>query len=113
MTTDPTQQAADAGQPAPTVKPSRDEFLRVIRRAIGDWEGAVVVGDLADVVTDEALALLPGRTEAEVAVDVMRELASLVAPHSGIALAQGATRVDVSAWLASRADRLERGEGRG
>ena len=37
--------------------------------------------------------------------DVLRELADLLEPFSGIGLANGATRADVSSWVLARANR--------
>ena len=46
----------------------------------------------------------------EIKCVALREAAELLKPYSGIGLANGASRADVSEWLSQRADALESGE---
>lgn len=119
------------GQPAPTVKPSRDDVARAIvpRPWSDEWWPSIEHGETrsfdelreadknaARVYADAVLALLPGRTEAEVKAEALREAAEEVHridPHWDSALCIDGIYHPIPDWLRARADEVERGEGRG
>lgn len=83
----------------PSVEDVRDE---IAGHPIGSGYYSTTVGvDEATEMARAVLALLPGRTEAEVKAEALREAAP------------GCNCEDDYAWLNDRADRIEKGEGRG
>ena len=111
-----------AGRTPPTVKPSVEDVARVLddHRPIEDGRGAIIAcgcGLRYGVQHPESephsihraravLALSPGRTEAEVRREALREAAEQLEAHG---------RFDVPVWtlLRDRADRIEGGGDRG
>ena len=59
------------------VKPSREDLFAAVREAMADsWSDTEEYAEAPDRITDAVLALLPGRTEAEVREQVAQELLS-------------------------------------
>lgn len=73
------------------------------RQYHGVWteRGCPVAVTVADAVVAAA--------QPRIAAGVTRDLADLLAPFSGIGMANGATRADVSHWLRIRADEIDKG----
>lgn len=95
--------AAGLTRPA-TVTPSREALIQAISVAesLADDEGAWA---LPEDVADAILALLPGRSEAVVKAEALREAALNFGENQMI------REGDVKEWFRSRADLIERGEG--
>lgn len=96
------------------VKPSQETIARVIgdaRWGPGEWVGVPDVPLLRQA--DAVLAVLPGRTEAQVGAQYLREAAEVLkdgmnaSAHFNYPVPYVADAVD---WLEDRADRIERGE---
>lgn len=90
---------------AAAVKPDRDTIARaIVQFWTADLEPDERVDDSIDaeagVLADAVLALLPGRTEAEVKAEALREAADALPPGYGLH----------PNWLRDRASRIERGE---
>lgn len=83
----------------PTVKPTLEQVVDVLAAqppGRGEWTSSRIMQTARAV-----LALFPGRTEAEVKAEALREAAP------------GCNCEDDYAWLNDRAARIEKGEGRG
>jgi predicted transcriptional regulator len=105
------------------VKPSREEVAVALNREVVRQSAAGLVYISADdgieferALADAVLALLPGRTEAEVKAEALREAARAVendetnGSPSVRELVGSIDRVlKVEAWLSARAERVERG----
>ncbi len=89
----------------PTCQPSRDAARRAIFSKAPDYWDEIDIGTAADAV----LALLPGRSEAEVKAEALREAADAADREKVDSLLPGVIGLS---WLRDRADRLAGGEGR-
>lgn len=117
------------------VKPGREEVARALA-LVGDYDGcferldawaaasseARECGDVEEPMStdgedaewwlkraDAVLSLLPGRSEAEVKAEGLREAAE---ERRRLLVSDGIIRGPVHAWLDARADRIEKGDTR-
>lgn len=104
----------DVTPPDERVKPSVDDVARVIDQADDDWQHGIGNGGSMwkYALARAVLALIPGRTEAEVKAEALREAADWLADmDDGRDTAQHRAGRDIIARIRDRAARLSRGEG--
>lgn len=97
---------------APTVKPSQTELAGTIWRTSHADEGTISATG-ADIIADAVLPLLPGRTEAQVKVEALREAAAELVRAPLVEYHQPTVWLHARAAGIEFADAVERGEGRG
>lgn len=99
-----------AATPQPAVKPDRDTVLGLIHRRLEwaslHWRTEKVSPDAWEAIAASVAANLPGRTEAQVKAEALREICGRL-PLSNDDVIGGR---DLRNWLRTRADRIERGE---
>ena len=95
----------------PTCQPSREQIESVVIRQI-QWQrrdGMVPEYEVANYCATQILALIPGRSEAEVKAEALREAADAADREKVDSLLPGVIGLS---WLRDRADRIAGGEGR-